>query len=509
MPKPKTTKTLGPLHFEDLEPHRFESLVRNLLYDFRDWQVIEPTGQGGSDEGFDIRAWEKVGEITNEDETAKNEESEKGVHAMGGNLWMIQCKREKELGPSEIGKIIDSISPKTKPYGYILVAPVNFSKKSYDVFREKLIEKGVMEFYLWGRIDLEDMLYLPKNDRVLFTFFGISLTTQVRSKTTEVKFFINNKNKLFRVLKGQEYNQPSESILVRDFYAEKYPYKLEYKDFEKKPRWKEYITQRYYPLGLWFRTSERYAYIDRQKKEFDFIDSTDLLPRKSIIGFRRDPKDDQKQEYAEDFWAHLPLKNQVMLKTEGIIFYEDMLVIDDKGDVLFQFPHIYVDYKKYGGPFRGYRYLLGNGNSTEGYLDAKEEGYKKVNYFPEKLSGAKFGKIYKEKFVDWDEATIRTFKNQFPYVGMIFDTVGKYDFLKIKDVIAVKKPFKDYESDMEDKFYVEVTYKYSISVGQFLKENGESFKESVERQVCHKIKDKETMTVFEVRNVYNWKFERK
>lgn len=59
MPKPRTTKTLGPLHFEDLEPHRFESLVRNLLYDFREWQNIEPTGQGGSDDGFDIRAWEK------------------------------------------------------------------------------------------------------------------------------------------------------------------------------------------------------------------------------------------------------------------------------------------------------------------------------------------------------------------------------------------------------------------------------------------------------------------
>ena len=34
MPKPTTTRTLGPLHYEDLEPHRFEDLVRSLLYDF-------------------------------------------------------------------------------------------------------------------------------------------------------------------------------------------------------------------------------------------------------------------------------------------------------------------------------------------------------------------------------------------------------------------------------------------------------------------------------------------
>jgi hypothetical protein len=32
------TKTLGPLHFEDLEPKRFEDWVRELNYEFKDWQ---------------------------------------------------------------------------------------------------------------------------------------------------------------------------------------------------------------------------------------------------------------------------------------------------------------------------------------------------------------------------------------------------------------------------------------------------------------------------------------
>ena len=59
MPKPiKATKTINPLHFEDREPHRFEDLVRRLLYGYREWKDIEATGWGGSDEGFDIRAWE-------------------------------------------------------------------------------------------------------------------------------------------------------------------------------------------------------------------------------------------------------------------------------------------------------------------------------------------------------------------------------------------------------------------------------------------------------------------
>ena len=55
MAKPHITRTFGPIHFEDLDPHRFEDLVRELIYDYKDWQSIEATGRGGSDEGFDIR----------------------------------------------------------------------------------------------------------------------------------------------------------------------------------------------------------------------------------------------------------------------------------------------------------------------------------------------------------------------------------------------------------------------------------------------------------------------
>ena len=64
--KPRVTRTHGQLHFEDLDPHRFEDLVRELIYDFRDWQTIEATGRSGNDAGIDIRAYERTGadEIT-------------------------------------------------------------------------------------------------------------------------------------------------------------------------------------------------------------------------------------------------------------------------------------------------------------------------------------------------------------------------------------------------------------------------------------------------------------
>lgn len=62
--KPATTRTYGPLHLEDLEPHRFEDLVRQLLYDFRSWSQLEATGRTGSDDGFDARGREGPKTIT-------------------------------------------------------------------------------------------------------------------------------------------------------------------------------------------------------------------------------------------------------------------------------------------------------------------------------------------------------------------------------------------------------------------------------------------------------------
>jgi hypothetical protein len=113
---------------------------------------------------------------------------------------MDDPKREKTLTPADVKKILADVDPKDPPYGYILAASAVFSKRSYDLFREELRKKGVMEFYLWGRPELEDMLHLPKNDRILFTFFGISLVSRRRSRTTEIRSAVTIKNKLYKVL---------------------------------------------------------------------------------------------------------------------------------------------------------------------------------------------------------------------------------------------------------------------------------------------------------------------
>ena len=111
MAKSKVTRTYGPIHFEDLDPHRFEDLVRELIYDYKDWQTIEATGRSGNDSGFDVRAYEKTDKIP---QAESDEEDLEEVRPTEGNLWMIQGKREKEIGPKRIKEILGDIDPKRR-----------------------------------------------------------------------------------------------------------------------------------------------------------------------------------------------------------------------------------------------------------------------------------------------------------------------------------------------------------------------------------------------------------
>jgi len=490
----KVSKTIGPLHFEDLDPHRFEDLVRQLVYDFRDWQSIEATGRAGSDEGFDIRAWEKVQEITNKDE----EEDSEGSHPMEGNLWKVQCKREKIISPSKVKKIIvDGIDKNNPPYGYILVASANFSKKSYDIFRSELRKIGIMEFYLWGRSELEDMLYMPKNDHVLFAFFGVSLVTRKRSRVSEIKFTINNKNKLLKILsEGAKRNEFFKSILIRDFKDTHYPWKKDYKDFNEKPKWKEYIVTAYHPLGLIILIKTHYAFADLKKKEWDFTKAVDLVNRQSDKQSLFDEK--RKIEY---FWKHFPRKNQAKLIVRGLVNFNDILIIDREGDVLYDFPHIFIDFRPQRGPFDWiWNTLEVNGQEIE-----LTEDFKKIATFPAEFPEIKRGKIYKNKSIEWNSRTAELFR--YERVHALFDVEGKYNYLNPRDIIKVSVT----DGESKEEIYAEVTHKYSTSVKEYLKDKNyrDDYlnKEYIETQVGRKVKDKEKIIVFELDKLWGWEIK--
>lgn len=492
MAKPIITRTYGPIHFEDLDPHRFEDLIRELIYDFKDWQSIEATGRSGSDAGFDVRAYEKV-EIVSHSENENNEEVEE-VHPMEGNLWMIQGKREKEIGPKKIKSILSDIDPENPPYGYILAASANFSKESYDIFREELRKKGVMEFYLWGRAEIEDMLHQPKNDRILFTFFGISLVSKRRTRTTEIRSAVNVKNKLFRTVgEGHKFHQ---SILVRDLKDTNYPYKSEYGDFKTKPRWKEYVAFAHHPLGLWCHNHEYFAYIDTEKKEWDFTKEVDLVNRQRVDEEERQ-KASEKRNLVNVFWDFLPRKVKGHFVIDCLMKYANIAIIDDKGDVYYNFPHIYVDFVGDIGPFAGFKNILKINNEE---IELTED-YKQITVFPEKFKKEKFGKIYKDKKILLDAESQKEIKGY--RLDTIYETDGKYNYLNLRDVIQIENQGTDAE-----EIYIQITHKFKANCKVHIEESLKT-KRNIELQIGRAPTDDEEISIYEFKRIYQWELEEK
>jgi hypothetical protein len=208
------TRTLNPLHFEDLEPHRFEDLIRQLAYGFRTWRSLEATGRKGNDEGVDIRGMEIVQEARLSDEEGGAGESP----SPSDREWRFQVKRYKELGPADMRKIVvDALSRGPAPYGLVAAVGCDVSADALAAFREEALSRGLVQAHVWMGAHLEDMLYLPENDRLLFGYFGVSLRTRERGRLTEVRAAISIKRKLRQALGVGEFGgMKLDDVLVRD-----------------------------------------------------------------------------------------------------------------------------------------------------------------------------------------------------------------------------------------------------------------------------------------------------
>src|SRR6185369_7490756 len=176
MAKPTPTRTLNPLPFTELNPARFEDLVRQLAYELRNWRRLEATGRAGSDDGFDARGYEIVddGSIVPVADSDTEEPEEEG---MLDRLWLIQCKREQSIGPAKLVGYLSEIviDPTERIYGLVFAAACNFSKRARDDLAAWCRENGIAEWHVWGRSEIEDMLVQPRFDHLLFAYFGISL----------------------------------------------------------------------------------------------------------------------------------------------------------------------------------------------------------------------------------------------------------------------------------------------------------------------------------------------
>ena len=488
--KAKATKTINPLHFEDLEPHRFEDLVRRLLYGFRDWTNIEATGRGGADDGFDIRAWEKGDTVTN-----VGAEGEEGVRDLEGRLWQIQGKREKSIPPAKMRALIkEGVNGEKPPYGYILAAATNISKIAYDAFREELRKKRVTEFHFWGKDYLEDQLALPQNDEILFTFFGLSLSPRRKSRTAELKFAINNKNRVLKLIFGNDRMLPNQGVprkktfFLRDIKAEHYPDARKYPDFETNRRWGEFDVVDVSAKGLCFKVREWYAYCEPAKKEWDFTRVVDLTPRQHNLDRANQARLEKQGQNAETYWRHLPRRLQAKLMVYGFVPFEEMLIIDDKGDPEYTDPHVLVDFGS-NGPFQ-YTFASLVQHRSE---VADFQTFKKVQFFPPAFPEPNKGAAHEIDRLGLNSEALRRLE-YLRGATALYSFDGKLGVLTVGDLIRL--PQKDQGSS--EKF-AEVTHIFKTTVGTLVKEQGSEFyRAELERSAGRKITDVDEVVVYEL-----------
>jgi hypothetical protein len=351
------TRTIGPLHLEDLEPHRFEDMIRQLIYDFRNWRALEATGRSGSDDGFDARGFEI---IAGGEEREAPEEEDETVEAVpistGDRVWLVQCKRERRISPKQLVGYLRSIpeSERAELYGIIFVGACDFSKTARDAFRSTIRELGFTEGYLWGKGEVEDMLFQPKNDHLLFAYFGISLQTRRRQLKTDVRARLATKRKALRIL-----NEHGPA-LIRDASDERYPY-LDEDTGRARVERGSWIVRNYRGCihdGLHFVTARHFAFLDDDGEHWDYAETMD----DSIVSSQEnpwcaDPEQDSAdlRQAAYDIWSAFPENNRAWFEIMHVLPLENILEIDEKGDDWAEIPHIYtVAFHPFYGPFREY-----------------------------------------------------------------------------------------------------------------------------------------------------------
>ncbi len=389
---PQPIRTLNPLHFEDLEPHRFEDLVRQLIYDFRHWRSLEAIGRTGSDAGMDIRAIESVqSSDVVEDEVEDTEPIPVKAIEAQDRLWTIQCKRERQIGPARIRRIVSAnlSGLAEKPYGYMLIAACDFSRAARQAFREEVLKYGIEEFYIWSKAEVEDQLYLPKNDHLLFAYFDISLQVRRRSLKTESRAKLALKKKLTDVL--GEINQTGYTwVLIRDPRDEHYPYIGSADEFMKSPRWRYWEFYVHEPPDhLAFVYKKHYAYVDWKAKEYDILSEYDAgVPSSPMVCFLEEQwRDPNKlaQRYHNFWWGSVPDANRAWAIELRIIPYDRIIALDEIGDIHHPGPHLLVEYGIDGQPFRpnARRQFLESSSYRTDTIDLRD--VKRISYFPAEI----------------------------------------------------------------------------------------------------------------------------
>jgi len=309
------TKTTNKIHFEDLDPLRFENLISCMVYRMAGrWQTIYPFGQKGIDDGIDIGAIELL------------ENGKERTHH-------FQCKRYTKLSKAQLRKIIDDYLDKNYviPDKYTLVTACDLSKKNIEDFQTYAISKGFKAVDIWTGTFIETKLYAEHHD-LLFAYFGISLVKQRNDAIASLRRNISLKHKM-----RKDFIKPINEINIERTRKFQYPYE-------------KFIYQEILIRSI---DDTTYPNAELQKGHYGFqkAEIYDFYYNGLVVFAYTYTQDIVVEEYKSDKKG-----KAVRAAALGHIPYNNIIDYDLSGDEIYQHPHVFCDCANGNSPYEFIKY---------------------------------------------------------------------------------------------------------------------------------------------------------
>ncbi|WP_442588465.1 hypothetical protein ACSBL2_20710 [Pedobacter sp. AW31-3R] len=288
-------------------------------------------------------------------------------------------------------------------------------------------------------------------------------------------------------------NSISGEILVRDINDELYPNSDQIPGFELRPSWERVKVGEAHPKGIVCDIHEYFAYIDKDKKHYDFIAAHDFALNK-VLDYIQENKRHRQQMRIRNRWELLAKHQQGYVKIKGLLRFRDILLVDPKGDNYNEMPHIFLDYNGRNGPFDN-EHLFGEQQHELFRLSE----YQRIKIFPESFGKLLFGRIHNDLKIELDPSLVMQYK-QSNSVPALYSVDGKYQALNSRDLVIIDDP-----KDKSQPYWM-VTAIYTSTLSKHLEEHPGYYqlKGYVETQLQKDIKETKKINIYELRRVFDY-----
>jgi hypothetical protein len=227
-------------------------------------------------------------------------------------------------------------------------------------FRGEAVARGVVEGHLWTKAHLEDLLFLPENDDLLFAYFGISLGIRRRSQLQRIRECITLKRKLLRAFGEKSISGGlMQDVLIRDMADTDYPYEERVPGYSEMrcPPWHIARVEYFHVRGPLVC---RFGYDGWVKEDgsWDILEESGQVAGTMGYAYRLEREEaegrlgeDERRQRLRVLHERVPEEERAHIRELWLVPFAHIVEVDPIGDWLYEGPHVYCRFDGTEGPY--------------------------------------------------------------------------------------------------------------------------------------------------------------